>query len=98
MSNFKFSSGLVGASIVNNGPHFFYWWHQCAKGNCFHRNYKVEKIKAHSWIRAQSVPDRHVTLHHSDLSIAWVQSQHDNEKIYMVWNSDSNFSMSLKLA
>jgi len=37
--------------------HIFYWWRQCAKENGFHRNYKVEKIEAHSWLRAQSIPD-----------------------------------------
>ena len=73
--------------------HIFNWWHQCAKENGFHRNDKVDKIEGHSWLRAQSILDHNVTLHHSDPSIARVQSQHDIEKSYMVWQSSPNFSM-----
>ena len=73
--------------------HIFHWWHQCAKENGFHRNYKVEKIEAHSWLRAQSIPDHIVMIHHSYPSIAWVQSQHDIEKSYMVSQLGPNFVM-----
>jgi len=56
-------------------------------------NYKVEKIESHSWLREQSIPDHNVTLHHSDPLVAWVESKHNIDKIYMVWHSDSNFAM-----
>jgi len=64
------------------------------KGKWFwHRNYRVEKMETQSWLRAQSIPDDDVTLHHSDPSITWVQSQHHIEKRYMVWKSGPNFAM-----
>jgi len=73
--------------------HIFYWWRECGKENGFHRNFRVEKIEAQSWLRAQSIPDDNVTLHQSDPSMAWVQSQHDEMKRYMVWQSGPNFAM-----
>ena len=73
--------------------HIFYWWRECGKEIGFHGNFRVEKIEAQSWLRAQSIPDDNVTLHQSDPSMAWVQSQHDEMKIYMVWQSGPNFAM-----
>ena len=73
--------------------HIFYWWRACGKEHGLHINYRVEKIEAHSQLRAQSILDDNVTLHHSYPSMAWVQSQHDEMKRYMVWKSCPKFSM-----
>lgn len=73
--------------------HVHYWWIQEFKNNGFYRNIKIEKLENISWWKAKQISYYHVALHHSNPTLAWVQSQRDESISYRVIQIKSNFSM-----
>lgn len=70
-----------------------YWWIQTCKENDFYRSIRIEKIENLSWYKAKIILDIHVTFHHIDPTLAWVQSQSDDCKAYRVFHINPNFNM-----
>ncbi|GJV27214.1 zinc finger, SWIM-type containing protein [Tanacetum coccineum] len=72
--------------------HSSYWLDRYADESDTFENVKYDYINSTSWHRALQIPDTDVTLDNNNNLFAKIVSQHDRQRVHLVWNPGSEFS------